>query len=105
MQAWQNDESARTPSLWTDGRVVYSYDMPIACTDKDGEILVIARGYKAPSNTTAQHIGGVRTWIAINCGNGVQETMPDVIKNCAKNTELTFHEAWIMMDEPIKHGL
>ena len=44
-------------SVWTDGHVIYSYDLPIACYTADGEILVT--DIKS-SKTTNMHINAIR---------------------------------------------
>jgi hypothetical protein len=97
MKAWQSGKSARTPSLWTDGRVVYSYNLPIIATDKDGEVLVTANDFKAPSKTTARHVSQCRAWAIRHCV--ITDATIATINLVAKNTELTFNQAWIAAED------
>ena len=48
----------RERSISTDGNVIYSYAMPIAWRDEQGNVVVTDES--APSRTTSCHISGVR---------------------------------------------
>lgn len=46
--------AARDKTIWTDGRILYSYEMPIAVWGDPTRLIVLGRGH-APTKTTAQH--------------------------------------------------
>jgi hypothetical protein len=54
--AWRAGRSARSPSLWTDGQTIWSYDLAIGET-RDGQKVAI--DYKV-STTTSKHLSKVK---------------------------------------------
>ena len=55
LEAFKLGKPKSEPHLMTDGRTVFSYEMPIAARLPDGRIAVVDRGF-SPSATTSAHI-------------------------------------------------
>ncbi len=73
--------------MWTDGTTIYSYNLPIL-TRTEGR-LWIAKG-SAPTKTTAQHMGGVGSLLAMEHLDNVfaiQGVPCEVVKKLANATD------------------
>lgn len=64
-KAWKEGRPARTPTYWTDGTSLYSYDVRIGTTDEEGRKVLLeytARGGGWVSATTSKHVGYARPY-------------------------------------------
>ena len=59
---WLRNKKEKATSLWTDGDIIYSYQMPIGYTNQEGRKIVwnhTAKGLGFVSQTTSQHVNRV----------------------------------------------
>ena len=59
VRAWREGRYARGGALWTDGRMIYSYGLPIARRTNDVEVMPVVQS----SRTTGRHVSAVAALI------------------------------------------
>ncbi len=67
----ERDYKSAKGRFWTDGEYFYSYDMPIAWVRQADGVVEILHDTRAPTLTTARHIGSLRSELKVISDDGI----------------------------------